>query len=114
MRELCEFRSATVYEDMAVVEVRDVGRGKRGLGGDGEMLDMVDVNKPNAVPHLPAGGFDRPRCGNAHNASCKSKANRRRLRQRTAVPSGYAKVMRKLGFKLGVRHSYVRKGEGGS
>lgn len=72
------------------------------------------LNKPNAVPHLPAGGFDRPRCGNAHNASCKSKANRRRLRQRTAVPSGYAKVMRKLGFKLGVRHSYVRKGEGGS
>ena len=50
VRELCEFRSATVYEDMAVVEVRDVGRGKRGLGGDGEMLDMVDVNKPNAVP----------------------------------------------------------------
>jgi len=58
IRELCEFKSATVYDDMAVVKVKDArpknakGPGKADGSGQGEdlELDLIDVNKPNALP----------------------------------------------------------------
>ena len=51
------------------------------------------------VKLLANGKYARSRCGNAHLASNKSKSQKRRLRQSTTTHSGYAKVMRKLGFK---------------
>uniref|UniRef100_A0A7S2Z2L0 50S ribosomal protein L35 n=1 Tax=Chloropicon laureae TaxID=464258 RepID=A0A7S2Z2L0_9CHLO len=46
-----------------------------------------------------SGKYARARCGNAHMAQSKSKTRKRRLRQNTTTHEGYAKVMRKLGFK---------------
>ena len=45
------------------------------------------------------GKFTRSRCGNAHLASSKSKTQKRRLRQSTTTHSGYASIMKRLGFK---------------
>ena len=47
----------------------------------------------------PGGEYTRPRGGNAHNAFPKSKTRKRRLRQSTTTSKGFAKVMKRLGFK---------------
>ena len=50
VRELCEFRSATVYDDLAVLKVKDAQPTKAAKSEGAYLEDMVDVNKPNAVP----------------------------------------------------------------
>ena len=45
------------------------------------------------------GHFMRMRVGKRHNASAKSRPQRRRLRLKALVPEGRARIMRKLGFK---------------
>jgi len=44
--------------------------------------------------------YKRSRCGNSHLAFGKSHTRKRRLRQTTNTHKGYAKVMKKMGFKL--------------
>jgi len=55
VRELCEFKSATMYDDMAVLKVRDLNSMNQPKSAGGAKveeveLDLIDVNKPNALP----------------------------------------------------------------
>ena len=55
VRELCEFKSATMYDDMAVLKVRDLNSRNQPKSAGGAKveeveLDLIDVNKPNALP----------------------------------------------------------------
>mmetsp|Transcript_185 Transcript_185/g.356 ORF Transcript_185/g.356 Transcript_185/m.356 type:complete len:686 (+) Transcript_185:382-2439(+) len=51
VRELCEFRSAEIYDDMAVLKLKNLPPSKEDEAALTSSLDMIDANKPNAIPY---------------------------------------------------------------
>lgn len=53
VRELCEFKSAKIYDDMAVLKVKNLSENRKltfAEDDEEDGLDLIDVNKPNALP----------------------------------------------------------------
>jgi len=76
-------------------QVRSMGS----AGKSGKKMKSYSSYKKRFKLSASTGMYTRRRCGAAHLMTKKSKTQKRRLRLSTSTHSGYAKVMRRLGFK---------------